>query len=90
MLGLPQFGESVTFRIAEGRRVPKVGRPEKFYELDKEYVENWSDLHLSRLREGAIQIVKSSFKPQGLTADQVQADNEAEAAAAKKGEPHDD
>ena len=39
-------------------------------------------------REGAIQIVKSSYEPKGLTPEQVKADEEAEekaAAEAKKG-----
>lgn len=84
MLGLPQLGESVTFRIAEGRRVPMVGRPGAYYALEKEYIEAWSDLHLSRLREGAIQLIKWSFDPKGLTAEQVVADEKAEAAAEAK------
>lgn len=63
MIGLPQPGESVTFRIAEGHRVPIAGRPGKFYELGKDFTEAWSQALYARLRTGAIEIVRGQHGP---------------------------
>lgn len=63
MLGLPQPGESVTFRISEGHRVPMVGRKGKVYPAGQDITERWTQEHHGRHRAGALLLVKWSGMP---------------------------
>lgn len=63
MIGLPTIGEPVKFRSAEGRRVPMIGRPGRYYAPGAECTETWTMAHYARLREGAIVLVEWSGMP---------------------------
>ena len=77
MLGLPQPGDSVKFRVADGRRVPIVGR-KGFYEAEREYTERWTQNHYARVLDGSLLPLEWEGVPDGQPDKDVARDEAAE------------
>jgi hypothetical protein len=63
MQNLPDVGEVVKFRIAEGHLVPMPGRPGRFYPVGETIEEAWKPEHVARVRTGALLLEEWSRMP---------------------------
>lgn len=63
MSASPKPGDSVTFRVGEGHRVPMCGRPGRFYPEGVDITETWTPDHFPRLRTGALVLVPQESAP---------------------------